>query len=217
MMACVEKNALNADLLGLDAIKIFEIGHVFVKDGEKTMLSLGVAQVKKVKGLKSDGILAEAIKSLTAALDLNISAPKMISKGIHAVCEVSLDEVLKSFKLPADASYADLKFTAASANRYKRFSPYPFIVRDIAVFVPKNKSIEDVWKVIETQLNQEKIKEPRLQGITRFFDEFEKDDKKSYAFHIIFQSMERTLTDKEVNSIMEKIYAEMKGKSWEVR
>ena len=39
MMACVEKNVLNADLLGLDVIKVFEIGRVFGKEGEFTMLS----------------------------------------------------------------------------------------------------------------------------------------------------------------------------------
>ncbi|MGC9605806.1 MAG: phenylalanine--tRNA ligase subunit beta [Minisyncoccia bacterium] len=215
MTACVEKNALNADLLGLDAIKIFEIGHVFTSKGESAMLSLGAAQVKKVKGLKSEAILTEAVRSLATALGSDIPAPKAISKGVHSVCEISLDEVLKSFKLPPNVSYADLKFTAASANRYKRFSQYPFIVRDIAVFVPESVQADAVWQSIGKGIENAKAAE--LLARHSLFDTFKKDGKTSYAFRMVFQSMDRTLTDGEANKIMEKIYAEMKEKGWEVR
>jgi phenylalanyl-tRNA synthetase beta subunit len=34
---------------------------------------------------------------------------------------------------------------------------------------------------------------------------------------MVFQSMEKTLTDDEANAIMEKVYGEMKKKGWEVR
>jgi phenylalanyl-tRNA synthetase beta subunit len=179
------------------------------------MLSLGAAQVKKVKGLKSEAILTEAVRSLATALGSDIPAPKAISKGVHSVCEISLDEVLKSFKLPPNVSYADLKFTAASANRYKRFSQYPFIVRDIAVFVPESVQADAVWQSIGKGIENAKAAE--LLARHSLFDTFKKDGKTSYAFRMVFQSMDRTLTDGEANKIMEKIYAEMKEKGWEVR
>ncbi len=49
------------------------------------------------------------------------------------------------------------------------------------------------------------------------FDRFEKADKVSLAFRLIFQSAERTLTDEEVNMLMEKVYAALKEKGFEIR
>ena len=63
------------------------------------------------------------------------------------------------------------------------------------------------------------ILEPEL------FDEFKKpassaggDGKVSYAFRIVFQSMDRTLTDTEVNEIINKINKKIEeNKNWQVR
>jgi phenylalanyl-tRNA synthetase beta subunit len=49
------------------------------------------------------------------------------------------------------------------------------------------------------------------------FDEFTKDGRTSYAFRLVFQSMDRTLFDEDANHRMESIYAAMKERGWEVR
>jgi phenylalanyl-tRNA synthetase beta chain len=223
MMACVEKNVLNADLLGLDVIKVFEIGRVFGKEGEFTMLSLGVGQVKKMKGEKVDNILVNSWEMLNKELgaglsvvsDMVINAPKMIIKDANAVCEVNLDELLKSYKIPQNALYSDLHFGVASPNMYRKISPYPFIARDIAVFVPESIQADTVWLAIEKGIANAGAS--GLLGRHSLFDTFKKDSKVSYAFRMVFQSMDKTLTDNEANKIMEKINLEVKGKSWEVR
>jgi phenylalanyl-tRNA synthetase beta subunit len=51
----------------------------------------------------------------------------------------------------------------------------------------------------------------------RLVDEYKKEDKISYAYRMVFQSKERTLTDEEVNGYMEKIYAVLKNKNFEIR
>ena len=52
----------------------------------------------------------------------------------------------------------------------------------------------------------------------KLFDKFIKDDKISYAFNLVFQSQEKTLSDKEVNKIMDKITGALNSNSrWEVR
>ena len=214
MMACVEKNALNADLLGLDAIRIFEIGHTFSSKGEKTMLSLGFAQVKKVKGLKTIEIFDAFIKSLGTQLGVAIPESKIIQKANHIVCEIDLDHILASYKLPANASYKDFA-GKPSSNRYTRFSLYPFIVRDIAVFVPESVQASDVWSAIEKGIADAKTAELLVRH--SLFDTFKKGGKVSYAFRMVFQSMDRTLTDEEAGKIMEKAYTEVKEKGWEVR
>ena len=44
------------------------------------------------------------------------------------------------------------------------------------------------------------------------------EGEKNLAFRLVFQSYERTLTDKEVNGYMEKIVKEIeKNPDWEIR
>jgi phenylalanyl-tRNA synthetase beta chain len=254
MMACVEKNALNADLLGLDSIKVFEIGRVFSKDGESTHLSIGLNKLRKYKNMDEwEKDLQISIKEIFTNLmnQLGIDS-KSIEDGIHrleifsngkrlgqsfsqvavdtyiidngrisiwrvrgGVLEINLDELLKSYKAPSNALYSDLHFGPASPNMYRKISPYPFIVRDIAVFVPESIQADVVWQAIEKGIANASAS--GLLARHSLFDTFKKDDKVSYAFRIVFQSMDKTLTDDEVNKIMEKINIEMKGKGWEVR
>jgi phenylalanyl-tRNA synthetase beta subunit len=49
------------------------------------------------------------------------------------------------------------------------------------------------------------------------FDTFEKEGKTSLAYRIILQSFERTLTEDEVNKIMEKVSAMLKALGFEIR
>ena len=49
------------------------------------------------------------------------------------------------------------------------------------------------------------------------FDHFEKEGKVSLAFRLVFQSMDRTLTDEEVNGIMEGISKVLFAAGYEVR
>jgi len=49
------------------------------------------------------------------------------------------------------------------------------------------------------------------------FDKFEKDGRISYAFRLVFQSYSKTLSDEEVNGIMDAIYEMAQSKQWEVR
>ena len=44
-----------------------------------------------------------------------------------------------------------------------------------------------------------------------------KDNKTSFAFRLVFQSYEKTLTDDEVNTMMETYYKVFKDKGYEIR
>jgi len=39
----------------------------------------------------------------------------------------------------------------------------------------------------------------------------------SYAFRLVLQSFEKTLTDEEANLVMKKVYTAVKKEGWEVR
>ena len=97
-------------------------------------------------------------------------------------------------------------------SKFKMWSLYPFIARDVAVWVPESISSEDVAKVIRENMGEMVIKGPDI------FDKFKKANQISFAFRLVFQSYDRTLTDTEVNEIMAKITNKIKeNHGWQVR
>jgi phenylalanyl-tRNA synthetase beta subunit len=93
---------------------------------------------------------------------------------------------------------------------YKPFSLYPFITRDIAFWAPAGTEVASIQAILREHAGALLL---RLDQ----FDRFEKEGRVSYAFRLIFQSLERTLTDEEVNAVMEKISAVLRAKGYEVR
>jgi len=187
-------NSRNADLLGITEIKMFEIGNVFTSSGEYT--ALGFAGGKK---LAIETLLSEKLGEPCSFTETN------------KVFELNFDELLA--KLPAPES--PLPAIAYSEARFKTFSAFPSIVRDIAVFVPEGENFEEIIELVQNEGKG-------LLATYRLFDTFTKEfpegKKTSYAYRLVFQSMERTLTDTEINSIMETVTANLNAKpSWQVR
>ena len=81
--------------------------------------------------------------------------------------------------------------------------------------MPNNVENEQVWsKILETISNNNS---KDLLVRYSLFDTYKKDDWTSYAWRMVFQANDKTLTDEEINSLMEKIYSAIKGKNWAVR
>ncbi|MDP3989482.1 MAG: phenylalanine--tRNA ligase subunit beta [bacterium] len=206
-------NGRNADLLLRDTIKLCEVGNVFCEDGEKTMLAMGVLHVKKKKGTTSSMLLEEDVRHLEAVCGISLNA--QIQTGEYgSILEVDLGKIVSSLPMQSDVSALQFK-PLPRDKTYQSFSPYPFIVRDIAVFVPEAVEEADVYKVIKEHVGP-------LCVASKLFDVFNKEfpegRKKSYAFRLVFQSFERTLEDKEVNEVMDVVYTEIERKTdWRVR
>lgn len=98
----------------------------------------------------------------------------------------------------------------SKTERYQSFSRFPSITRDIALWVPAETSADAVKAVIQENAGNLCV---RLD----LFDEFKKGERVSYAFRLVFQSPERTLTDTEANTAMERVYQAVKSEGWEVR
>ena len=195
-------NEYYAALLGLDVVKVFEIGTVFKKDGEKTALALGVRNVR-VKKPAADKIVEEVKLFLEDTLQMTVGGT--IKNGI---LEVVFDDVIAP--LPEPKEYAKALGDIAN-KRFEGFSSYPFMLRDVALWVPEKTVLKDVQDLIEKNAGDLLVR-------VDLFDEFHKEGRTSLAFHLVFQSKTKTLTDIETNEIMEKIYGEMKKNvDWEVR
>ena len=106
------------------------------------------------------------------------------------------------------ATYDDLPLS--ETVRYEPFSRYPYVVRDIAMWTPTGTDANAVISLIKENGGGLLVRCEK-------FDEFTKGDRTSYAFRLIFQSFEKTLTDAEVNVVMEKISAVLKAKGFEIR
>ena len=115
-----------------------------------------------------------------------------------------------------EGTLADIKPEAIDAlpvsttERYQSFSRYPSITRDIALWVSSDTQSEEVKNVISQSAGN-------LMSRIDQFDEFKKGDKTSYAFRLVFQSFEKTLTDDEANGAMNAVYEAVKARGWEVR
>lgn len=115
------------------------------------------------------------------------------------ITEVSLDAYYEQHKdalLEIDsATEAARMLGSVSHTPFTLWSPYPFIVRDIAVWISEGQG-NNLKEIVDT-FAQEYCAKP-----ARMFDTFEKDGRKSVAYRFVFQSAEKTLTDTEVELMM---------------
>jgi phenylalanyl-tRNA synthetase beta chain len=117
-------------------------------------------------------------------------------------------DLLTSFDLESEVFWADFNWDylmELQAGRLTRFNPlprFPEVKRDLSLLIDKNLSFE---KIREVSLKAER----KLIVSINLFDVYEGDkiekDKKSYAVSYILQDQEQTLTDKQIEKVMEKI------------
>jgi phenylalanyl-tRNA synthetase beta subunit len=177
------------------------------------MLAIGILPVKKKKGVSAEVIIKEDIQAIESILGISLKA-KVVTGDFGAMCELDLDDLVAG--LPEQKNLTNLNFKSLpSDKKYQKFSLYPYIVRDVAVFVPEETSEQQVHELIKAKATKLCIKSELFDVFTKDFPE---GKRKSLAFRLIFQSFEKTLEDIEVNEIMDTIYQELTHKSdWQIR
>lgn len=196
LQEALEMNYRNRDMLGLHDVRLFEIGTVWTDSREKIMLAMGVM------GGKGSPPASEFLSDLMKEFDMK--APGDIPPT--PIIQVDLESLL--VHAPDPLAYQDLP--VLGSVRYQPFSRYPFIVRDIALWVPAGVKSEDVLLLIKENAGG-------LLTRSAMFDTFEKEGRTSYAFRLVFQASDRTLTDEEANSAMEKVTKVLVKKGYEIR
>jgi len=88
-------------------------------------------------------------------------------------------------------------------SQYKEVSKFPETSRDISFIIDKNINLNNYYEIVR-DFAENLIEEVKLADTYEDEEKFGKD-KKSYTFHIVYRSPERTLTSKEINKIQEKI------------
>jgi phenylalanyl-tRNA synthetase beta subunit len=129
-------------------------------------------------------------------------------KGVQ---EKTLDEFCIENSIEVGDSYEDvIDFSYNESIEFKPWSVYPFITRDVSVWLPNKEAkseLEEILSGLDLSVR-----------IPQIADEFEKDGRVSYLYKLVFQADDRTLTDDEVNKIMDGVYEKIKSHSdWELR
>ena len=102
-----------------------------------------------------------------------------------------------------------MKQTGKNKVLYTEIAKYPSVSRDLALLIDKNIEFDQ----IESTARQA---EKKLLRKVELFDVYEGDTlpqgKKSYAVNFILQDEEKTLNDKQIDAIMNKIITNLKNK-----
>jgi phenylalanyl-tRNA synthetase beta chain len=195
--ALVRAAAVAPRILGPEkTLTLFEIGSAFGKDSEQLVLALGY---QALGGKSSDAVLLQMQTILAdVASPLGIDFPQAMGVVSDEVLEFTLsDELLTTF----GKGYAPKQVLLGV---FRPFSAYPFALRDIAVWTP------------EVGANGFPTEQSFVEGIIiaaagdllvriDLFDRFQKESRVSYAFRLVFQSNERTLSDADLDPIMAAI------------
>ncbi|GMU74372.1 MAG: hypothetical protein AMXMBFR44_5690 [Candidatus Campbellbacteria bacterium] len=203
VVEALEKGEYHAPFLGLTEVLVFEIGNVFDEKNEHLHVCIGARPLASAKrSEKANAKLLEAKETLEKAL------------GVHL--DEQVGEETLAFNLSSaieGKTYACPEFSpVVESAAYIPPSSYPFMLRDIAVWVPDGEgSGDDIVSVVREHAGN-------LFARADVFDTFSKEGKTSYAYHLVFQSHEKTLTDAEVNEIMQKVTDSLNGRTgWQVR
>lgn len=196
LQEALEMNYRNRDLLGLSDARLFEVGTVWTEAGEKTVLVLGTLGGKQTP--KASAFLSDLIKEFDAKMPMDVPEASIVNFDFDSFVE----------NAPDPLSYKELP--TLGDVRYHPFSRFPFIVRDVAFWAPKDTEALEVFNLIMNAAGLLAVR-------GGMFDRFEKEGRVSYGFRLVFQAEDRTLTDEEANSAMEKVYEVLKGKGYEIR
>ncbi|MEG1441605.1 MAG: phenylalanine--tRNA ligase subunit beta [Oscillospiraceae bacterium] len=210
-------------------VSLFELGTVYLPTeqgklpNEKLVMSMGMYgafDFYDIKGavealIKGVGITNFSFEPQTENASYHPGrCAKVFVNGVEiGVIGQVHPKVSANFKIKTEVFAAELDFdaiieNATSDRHYAALPKFPATMRDIAVVVDKNVNVGDITKIFDAQ------KTKIVESYT-LFDIYEGqqlgDNKKSVAYSISFRANDHTLTDEEVNPVMEKIVSDLKN------
>jgi phenylalanyl-tRNA synthetase beta chain len=123
-------------------------------------------------------------------------------------------KVLKQAEIDSEVFFAELNWTALMKSirknkiTYAEISKFPEVKRDFALLVDKSVAFADIERVA-------KKNEKKLLKSVSLFDVYEgknlPEGKKSYAVNFVLQDEEKTLNEKQIETVMKKIQTALEG------
>ena len=147
--------------------------------------------------------------------DLFASALKIMTRGGKVICEMGIVSraIQKRFGIQNEVFYADInwaqlcKAVKKHAVHYEEVSKFPAVSRDLSLLIDTKTEFAEIERIAR---NTEK----KLLKSVELFDVYEgknlPEGKKSYAVNFILQDPDKTLNDKAIDAIMNKLINNIK-------
>ncbi|CAI9429618.1 phenylalanine--tRNA ligase subunit beta [Candidatus Ornithobacterium hominis] len=210
-------------------LRLFEIGHAYEKTAnayqENFRLALAVSGKSNTQHWQNKETELDLfyLKGIIEALFQQLGIQKINFTQENQTLKIQLNRkeigVLKvisngdkNYKLSQNVVAAEIElqpiFEAYQSQQVKFSSipKFPLVTRDLALLLDKQIQYEEILKTIH-QLQIQEIKNISL------FDVFEGEqlkDKKSYAIRLEILNPSKTMTDHEIDQIMNKVITELK-------
>lgn len=212
-------------------LKLFELGHTYftTEDGykERQRLALGIAGNKNSEQWNADSS-AVTFYNIKAAVDTILKRLKMdklqvaetdnsqfaygleYRRGSQVIVSVGAvhPDALHKTDVDGPVYFADfdwdmvLKSIRKNEIKYKEVSKFPAVQRDLALLVEESVTFEQLKNIAFKS-------ERKLLKDVNIFDVYKGDKlpegKKSYALSFSIQDEEKTLNDKQIDSIIKKL------------
>ena len=212
----------------LKDVSIFEIGKGFYKKGEEygenlklcVLMTgeyyLGIENNMNVDFYVIKGIAEEILDYLgyrnRYSFVIKEELPEEFHPGQTAIISVNNDEIgiigrvhpkiSKENVYVMEINLDKLLCKKVGTMKYKEISKYPNVKKDLAIVIDKNISAVQIEKVIKQAGGS-------LLTNIKLFDVYEGNNiekgKISIAYSLTFENMDKTLTDEEINKVIEKI------------
>ena len=208
-------------------VNIFELGKGFWKKQEEyheelklcALMTgeyyLGIGNKKTVDFYVIKGVVEEVLDYLGYGNRYSFVLPKGNLKEFHPgqVAEINVNgevvgvigrihpEISKEAVYVFEINLNKLLAKKVGKMKFKDISIYPTIKKDIAVILNKEVTSDEIAKVIKKAAGNLLVNQ-------EMFDLYTSEalgDKKSVAYSLTFGSNNKTLTDEEVNPVMEKV------------
>ena len=209
-------------------VSIFEIGKSFYKKGdtyneENKIACLmtgeyyyGINNSKKVDFYIIKGIAEELLDFLgyggRYSFVVKDNMPEQLHPGQSAMISVNNDivgligkvhpEITKEDVFVMEINLDKLLAKKTGKMKYKEISKYPTVKKDISILVDKSVTSNEIAVAIKKSAGS-------LLLNTEVFDVYTgkgiEEGKKSLAYSLTFGTNDRTLTDEEINKVLEKI------------
>lgn len=233
-MECVSHNLNYRNM----SLRLFEIGTAYFNDGEgryreEQRLCIAVtgdvtipswnqkqsrADVYYVKGIidtiaKLTGVsVTEHSQAIQSKLQYGVEYKA--GTQVIAIAGQVAPATLQVFGIKQPVYYAEVMWdklsslSMSNSLKIKALPKFPAVQRDISMVVPSSTFYGNMKSVIE------KLNISKLKGI-KLFDVFESEklgvDKKSMAVNLTFLDDDKTLTDKEIDKMMQRITAALEA------
>lgn len=206
------------------SMAIFEIGKVFLEE-EETRLGFLMTGYRRLfpeeeyspydaMSLLQDLLRAYAQEYTSASSDFGFLHPNLqraffVENELVAFFGVLNPEVQKGLSIRHRVILGEVNLNRLREKRslYRPYSTFPPVVRDISLFMDKERDVDKLISYIKSKELVESVKVFSLYTDPRLGE-----GKKSVSFRLTFRSKEGTLSDERVNTLMNELLKELEEK-----